>query len=197
MVFITEERERTSTLDCRRVRRTFHVSRQEWRKQEGSEAKGCVAIAVAEWVWPLCPSSCPRSRSSAATPTCLSPMKRPCCWPMQTQGPCLPSLVCKTLKYGSFRTPWHPATQSRLERGVLNSLWPAPPSPSCPAWLSFPAVLPVLPEIIFHQHSRPLNQGKEAKVPFGNTATVPVCRSVFGSGGGVGGGGDPQIQEGQ
>lgn len=40
-----------------------------------------------------------------------------------------------------------------------------------------------------------LNQGKEAKIPSGNTKTVPVCRSVFGSGGRHRGGGDHQIQE--
>lgn len=38
---------------------------------------------------------------------------------------------------------------------------------------------------------------KEAKSPSGNSKTVPVCRSVFGSGGGHRGGGDHQIQEGQ
>lgn len=40
MIFITEERERTSTLDCRRVRWAFQISRQERRKHEGSEATG-------------------------------------------------------------------------------------------------------------------------------------------------------------
>lgn len=51
-------------------------------------------LVIAELLWSLSPSSCPRSRSSAATPTCLSRTRRPCCWPMQTQGRCLPSLVC-------------------------------------------------------------------------------------------------------
>lgn len=35
MIFITEERERTSTLDCRRVRQALQISRQERRKHEG------------------------------------------------------------------------------------------------------------------------------------------------------------------
>lgn len=38
--------------------------------------RGCV---TAEPLWSPSPSSCPRSRSSAATPTCLSRTKRPCC----------------------------------------------------------------------------------------------------------------------
>lgn len=63
--------------------------------RRGGSMRGSEGIVIAELVRSLSPSSCPRSRSSAATPTCLSPMKRPCCWPMQTQGRCLPSLVCK------------------------------------------------------------------------------------------------------
>lgn len=45
MIFITEERERTSTMDCKRVRWTFQIRRQEtWKKKTGF----CVAVVVAE-----------------------------------------------------------------------------------------------------------------------------------------------------
>lgn len=43
--------------------------------------------------------------------------------------------------------------QNGLERGVLHSVWLASLSPSCPAWLSITAALPVFPEHIFHQQS--------------------------------------------
>lgn len=44
MIFISEERERTSTMDCKRVRWTFQIRRPERGKKNGV----CVAVVVAE-----------------------------------------------------------------------------------------------------------------------------------------------------
>lgn len=51
MIFITEERERTSTLDCRRVRWAFQISRQG-RGGNTREVKprACVATVIVELV---------------------------------------------------------------------------------------------------------------------------------------------------
>lgn len=67
---------------------------------EGEEKRG-LCSSCRGWGWcdlRLSLSSSPRSRSSAATPTWLSQINRPCHWPVQTQGRCPPSLVRKIQK---------------------------------------------------------------------------------------------------
>lgn len=86
MIFITEERERTNTLDCKRVRGGD-------MRAGGSEEAAHRAESL---VWSLSPSSCPRSRSSAATPTWPSPTRRAWRSPAPTPGRCRPSQVCST-----------------------------------------------------------------------------------------------------
>lgn len=77
MIFITEERERTSTLDCKRVRVIFFLagraikSPQEQEAPEEDEKGGDGAVACS-----LSPPSCQRSRNSAVTPTCRSQMRK-------------------------------------------------------------------------------------------------------------------------
>lgn len=74
------------------VRRSGDLKSRKEASEE-DEQGGDAAVA-----WSLSPPSCQRSRSSAVTPTCLSPTWKACHWPAPTLDPCQPSQVTRTHK---------------------------------------------------------------------------------------------------
>lgn len=109
MIFITEERERTSTLDCKRVRVIGCRTEQRIMRTDtwggGLHVNGrarkfrAYVQLLLSFLWSLSPSSCPRSRNSAVTPTCVSKMMKMCRWPTPTLDPCQPSQVTLTHRF--------------------------------------------------------------------------------------------------